>query len=133
MKTILVDAANTFTVEVDGTFIIFNELKQLLDTYPNHKIILTNANDEQAIRYGLVNLPYELFSLKHNPNKTAPEYFKRFLNQYSLGPKEVVYFEHDSDAVNSAKSVGIVSYLYDADKKDLTALKSFLDESNAII
>lgn len=129
MKTILVDVAYTFTIEVDGKFIIFNELNQLLDSYPNRKIILTNANDEQTIEYGLVDLPYELFSLKHNTNKTDPEYFTKFLNQYCLDPKDVVYFEHDSSAVNSAKSVGIVSYFYDSNKKDLIALKQFINKN----
>ena len=43
MKTILVDARNTFILK-DG---INQEMKTLLDTYPNRKIILTNANEEE--------------------------------------------------------------------------------------
>ena len=131
MKTILVDAAETFTIEIDVKYTIFNELRQLLDTYPNRKIILTNANDEQAPAYGLVTLPYELFTLKHNPDKTDPDFFKKFLKQYNLNADEVIYFEHNPEAVISAKSVGIVSYLYNynADRKDLVALKAFLDEN----
>lgn len=124
MKTILVDAAGTFVIEGEG---IFKELHELLEQYPNPKIILTNANDEQMPKYGLVNLPYPLFTLKHNPDKVDPEYFKQMLNHFKLEAKDVIYFEHSAEAVESARSVGITSYFYDAEKKDLVALKEFLD------
>jgi FMN phosphatase YigB (HAD superfamily) len=127
MKTILVDAAGTFVV--DGK--VNQELFKLLETYPNKKIILTNANDEQLITYGLVNLPYEMFSLKHNPDKVNPKYFETFLKEYNLAVTDVIYFEHSQEAVNSAKSVGIVSHFYDSEKKDLVALKEFLDSNLA--
>lgn len=41
----------------------------------------------------------------------------------------VVYFEHNEDAVKSAQSIGIKTYYYDAEKKDLDALKSYLLEN----
>lgn len=44
MKTILVDAINGLILE-DGT--IFDEMYKLLEQYPNPKIVLTGANDEQ--------------------------------------------------------------------------------------
>ena len=100
-----------------------------MEKYSNRKIILTNANDEQLIPFALVNMPYEMFSLKHNPDKVDPIYFKQMLKHYKLSPKDVIYFEHNPDAVKSAQSVGITSCLYDSDKKDLEALKSFLDKN----
>lgn len=124
MKTILVDAAGTFVIEGEG---IYQPLHNLLETYQNPKLIVTNANDEQMIEYGLVNLPYEMFTLKHNPDKTDPEYFKKLLSTYNFKPEDVIYFEHNEDAVKSAQSVGIVSHFYDGSKKDLEALKLFLD------
>ena len=126
MKTILVDAAFTFTIEKNGFFVVFRELHDLLETFHNKKIIVTNANDEQMIKFGLVNLPYELYSLKHDPDKVDPEYFKKLLEHYSLSADDVVYFEHDEDAVKSAESVGITSFFYDAQKRDLYALNEFL-------
>ena len=42
---------------------------------------------------------------------------------------DVVYFEHNPDAVKSAWLVGIVSYFYDNDAKDLRGLKDFLDKN----
>jgi len=125
MKTILVDAVGTFVV--DGK--INQQMFELLETFPNRKIILTNANDSQLSEFGLVNMPYEMFTLKHNPDKDNPEYFRTMLKHYDLTPEDCIYFEHSKEAVESAKSVGIGSYHYDEDKKDLEGLKKFLDEN----
>lgn len=126
MKTILVDAVNTFVILEKG---IFEEMHELLETFPNKKIILTGADDEQFIKFGLDNMPYEVFTLKHNPEKTDPEYYKKMLENFDLKSEEVVYFEHNPDAVKSAESVGITSYWYDPEKKDLNSLKDFLTEN----
>jgi HAD superfamily hydrolase (TIGR01509 family) len=123
MKTILVDAVNTLVIEGKG---IFKEMHDLLETFPNHKIVLTNANDEQYKEFGLAAVPYELFTLKHNPDKTDPIYFQKMLAQYGLSKDDVIYFEHNPEAVKSAQSVGITTYHYDAAKKDLVGLKNFL-------
>jgi len=125
MKTILVDAGKTFVVDTK----INNEMHKLLEQYPNRKIILSNENDEQLTINGLVNMPYEMFTLKHNPDKNDPKYFEIMLKHYNLKPEECLYFEHSIDAVNSAKSVGINSFHYDENKKDLVSLKKFLDEN----
>ena len=130
MKTILVDAVNCFVIEKeDDTFHIFKEMQDLLENFPNKKIILTGANDEQSKKFGLDKMPWEVFTLKHNPEKTNPEYYKIMLQKFNLSPENVIYFEHNSDAVKSAQSVGINTFYYDNDKKDLTALKQFLDEN----
>lgn len=71
------------------------------------------------------------FSLKHDPNKTDPKYFEILLALKHLTPEQVVYFEHNIDAVKSAESLGIKSYFYDHTKKDLAALKYFLDDNLA--
>jgi len=126
MKTILVDAAGTFVIEGEG---IYKPLYNLLEQYPNPKLIVTNANEEQMIKYGLVNLPYEMFTLKHNPDKTDPIYFQKLFEQYSLSADQVVYFEHSEEAVKSAESLGIPTFFYDADKKDVDSLRKFLGEN----
>ena len=123
MKTILVDAVYTF-VSDQGE--IFQEIYDLLEKYPNRKIILTGANDEQYKKFGLDRMPYEVFTLKHNPEKTDPEYFRILLKQFGLSAENVIYFEHNPDAVKSAESISIKSYHYDQDKKDLEVLKDFL-------
>lgn len=124
MKTILVDAVNTFVIESEG---IYRPLYDLLEKYPNRKIILTNANDEQMIKFGLTDLPYELYSLKHEPDKVDPKYFEKMLKHFNLKLEEVIYFEHNKEAAKSARSVGITTHRYDPDKKDLKTLKQFLD------
>ncbi|OGG37606.1 hypothetical protein A2110_00470 [Candidatus Jorgensenbacteria bacterium GWA1_54_12] len=126
MKTILVDAVDTFVIEGEG---IFKEMHDLLETFPNRKIILTGANDEQFKEFGLDKMPYEVFTLKHNPEKTDPRYYETMLAHFGLSKDDVVYFEHNPNAVKSAESVGITSYHYDPEKKDLVALKDFLTEN----
>ncbi len=124
MKTVLVDAVDCF---VSDTGVIFEEMHKLLETYPNRKIILTGADDEQFKTFGLDKMPYEVFTLKHNPEKTDPSYYEKMLENFGLTKDEVIYFEHNPKAVESAKSVGINTYFYDYDKKDLGGLKYFLD------
>ncbi len=126
MKTILVDAVNVFVIKGEG---IFNDMYNLLEWYTNKKIILTNANKEERENFWLNNLPYELFTLEHNPEKTDPRYYEMFLEKYCLSAEDIIYFEHNKDAVESARSIGIKTYHYDKDTKDLVKLKEFLDEN----
>jgi len=129
MKTILVDAVHCFVIEKDGSFGIFEDMHKLLDSFSNRKIILTGANDEQFKKFGLDNMPYEVFTLKHNPEKSNPTYYEKILQHFALDKDSVIYFEHDENAVNSAQVVGIKTYHYDNDKKDLVTLKKFLMEN----
>ena len=130
MKTILVDAVYCFVIEKDGSFSIFEEMQKLLDSFNNRKIILTGANDEQFRKFGLENMPYEVFTLKHNPEKADPIYYEKMLQNFALDKNDAIYFEHDENAVKSAQLVGIKAYHYDNDKKDLIALKKFLLENS---
>jgi len=123
MKTLLVDAWNTFVTN-DG---INKDMQQLLDGYINPKIILTNASAEELISFGIVDMPYPIFSLAHKPNKTNPEYYKKMLNELSLTSKDVVYFEHHEEAVKSARSLSIDT-LWFQQGSSLKNLKQFLDQ-----
>ncbi len=124
MKTILVDAINGLVLE-DGS--ILKKMHTLLEAYPNKKIVLTGANDEQFKHFKLDEVPYEVFTLKHNPEKTNPAYYQTLLKHYNLGSKDVIYFEHNAEAAESAKSVGIDTYFYDHTKEDMEPLKEFID------
>ena len=107
---------------------IYKPMQDLLEQYPNRKIILTGANDEQFKKFGLDKMPYGVFTLKHNPEKIDPRYYEILLERFGSKPEDMVYFEHNPEAVKSAQSVGIASYHYDPDKKDLVGLKQFLDD-----
>ena len=126
MKTILVDAIDGLILK-DGT--VFEEMHQLLEKYPNPKLVLTGANDEQFKEFNLNRSPYEVFTLKHDPEKTDPKYFEILLNKYNLKPSEVVYFEHNKEAAEVATQAGIKTMFYDCSKRDLKELKEFLDTS----
>ena len=121
-KTILVDAWNTFVTH-NG---INKELLSILDSFQNQKIIVTNANDSERIKFGIINMPYPVFSLSHNPNKTSPEYFEKLFKVYNLSANNVVYFEHNKDAIKSALSVGICSFWYNHEKPNIEELVTFL-------
>ena len=92
MKTILVDAINTFVIKGEG---IYRPLYDLLERYPNPKIILTNADDEQIKQLCLAKMPYELFTLKHNPDKVDPTYFKN--SRYYSQKKDIVSLKNFLD------------------------------------
>jgi HAD superfamily hydrolase (TIGR01509 family) len=126
MKIILVDAVNTLVIKDQG---IFQEMYNLLEQYLNKKIVVTNANDEQIIIFGLDKMPYEVFTLKHDPKKIDPNYFRILIQKYGFKIEDIVYFEHNIDAVKSAQSLGINTYHYNPVKKDLVSLKIFLDYS----
>lgn len=122
MKTILVDAWNTFVTE-NG---INQDLYEMLETFIEPKIIVTNANEEEKLKFGIVNMPYPVFSLAHNPNKTDASYFNILMDQLNLKTKDILYFEHNEDAVASARSLGITTYHFIA-KDPLDNLKAFLN------
>lgn len=124
MKTILVDGISGLILK-NGT--LQQEMYKLLEQYPNPKLVLTGANDEQWKEFNLDISPYEVFTLKHNPEKTDPEYFRVLLSKYSLTPDDVVYCEHSQEAADTAASVGIKTYFYDHTEQDIGALKRFID------
>ena len=126
MKTILVDAVNTFVDKETG---MFQDMYELLEQYPNKKIVLTNADDEQMQKFGLNDLPYDVFTLKHNPNKPDLVYFETMLKHFDLKADEVIYFEHNENAVKSAQSVGITTYHYDPETKNLETLRDFIEDN----
>lgn len=129
MKTILVDAVDAFVIETENGFEIFEPMRKMLDDFPNRKIILTGANDEQFKKFGLDKMPYEVFSLKHDPEKTDPEYYKKMLEHFNLKSEDVVYFEHNPEAVKSAQSVGIKTHFWDKEKRPLRELGIFLEHT----
>ncbi|MEA3463855.1 MAG: hypothetical protein U9R14_02155 [Patescibacteria group bacterium] len=126
IKIILVDAINAFVIKDEG---VFDDMYKMLKKYLNRKIILTGANDEEMENFGLNNMPYEVFTLKHDPEKTDPKYYEMMLKHFNFDVKDVIYFEHNEDAVKSAQTVGIITYHYGKDRRDLIALKKFINES----
>lgn len=125
MKTILVDAWNTF-LGSDG---VNKELFEMLETFPNTKIIVTNANPEERKELGMVGMPYRLYSLNHEPEKTDSEYFDRLMIDLDLEPEQLIYFEHNLQSVESARAVGIKSFHFDHINPDYKSLENFLIEN----
>ena len=121
-KVILVDAYHCLFTE-NG---INKEMQEILDSFPNRKIVLTNADDEQMLKFGIDKSPYEVFSLKHNPNKTDSGYYEKMLEHFHLKPSDCSYIEHNKDAITQAEKVGIKSFHY---KNNEELLEEFIRES----
>lgn len=129
MKIILVDAVYGLVIPKGDQFVIDADLHLLLEEFPNRKVIVTMANEEQMKSFGLDHAPYEVFTLKRNPEKSDPKHYEKLLQYLGVTAEDVVYFEHDIAAVKSAESVGIESYHYDSEKSDRVALRQFLKKS----
>ena len=80
--------------------------------YSNKKLILTNATSLEQEELGIINMPYEVFSLCHNPEKTDPLYFKTLCKKMNFKKENLLYIEHNNDALESARSFGINSFLF---------------------
>lgn len=122
-KVILVDAVYCL-VDENGNINI--ELKQYLDSLENRKIVVTNASLEKYKLYFKNLKDYEIFTLQRNPMKGNPEYFKTLLSNFKLKAEEVIYFEHDDEAVKSAQSIGIRATKYTG---DILMVKKFIEEN----
>lgn len=123
IQYILVDAWNTLVTE-EG---VNTQLLSLLDRYKASKIIVTNANEEEKIKLGIIDMPYPVFSLAHQPNKTNPLYFKKLLSHLSVEPDKVIYFEHHPEACKSAISLGIKTH-WQAKGADIKNIEVFLNQ-----
>lgn len=123
MKTILVDAINTFVIKGEG---IDQEIYDMLESFPNRIIVVTNADEDRLMEPDFSEVPYEIFTLSNDPNKADPEYYRMMLAQLMLSTDEVIYFEHNPEAIESAESVGITTYQFDPEEHDLASLKNFL-------
>ena len=108
MKIILIDAWNTLIKNKKLDIDLYN----FLEKFENRKIILTNANNKEQINYGIVEMPYDVFSLSHKPNKDDSLYFKLLIEKYKLRITNLIYIEHNYEAVQSALSIGIKAHHY---------------------
>ena len=71
-------------------------------------------------------MPYPVFSCDHNPDKENPDYYSTFLEKHDLTIDDVVYFEHNHQNADSARSIGIPTFLYNKVEKNI-------DEACAIL
>jgi FMN phosphatase YigB (HAD superfamily) len=104
---------------------------EMLEKFPNDKIILTNADEEKQVELWLVDLPYPMFTQSFDPMKTDPQFYKNFLEEYNFLATEPVYFEHHEWAVESARSIWIETYHFDKDERNLQTLKWFLEANSS--
>ena len=122
MKTILVDAWNTFVKNKK----IDLRLLKILEKFPCDKIIVTNANLSEQKDLGIINMPYSVFSLSHNPEKTNKLYFDILCNEKKLKKEELLYIEHNIVSVETAKTFGIKSILFN---ENYLEIEEFLNQN----
>ena len=122
-KIILVDAYHCLFDE-NG---INTEMQEILDLFPNRKIVLTNANDEQIIEFGIDKSPYEVFTLKHNPNKNEGRYYEKMLDYFGLEAENCIYIEHSKESVKQAEALEIKTFHYT--DESIKLLEEFIREN----
>lgn len=124
ISLVLIDARNTLFLWSWIDLI----LKTLLDSVETEKLVVTNANPREQIEYGINHSPYPVFTMNHNPNKTDPSYFNILMSNYHLQATDIIYIEHNIKAVESASSLGISSYHFDKDLRDIDKLKKRIQQ-----
>ena len=125
IKAILVDAISCL---FDEKRKINKKLLEMLLSYNLQLIIVTNVDLKDIINKPIIDIigqNISVFTIKNNPNKTNPQYFKELLREYNLNPNEIIYFDHSKENINSAEKIGINSELY----KNLNQIKKFIDEN----
>jgi FMN phosphatase YigB (HAD superfamily) len=65
----------------------------------------------------------------NTPEKIDPKYYETMLRHFGSTTNDVIYFENKEEAVKSARSVGITTYHYNPEKKDIEGLKEFIDKN----
>ena len=125
MKTLLIDAVNTFIIK--GEWIDQN-IYQIIQQYPDiQNIIVTNADYQQDNLFGLCDMPYPVFTGKKNPHKSDPSYYQLLYKTHNLNPQDIIYIEHNIDAIKSAQQNGInKTYHFDPLQKNYDKLDQFL-------
>lgn len=91
-----------------------------------HSLKLSYASEERLEHEDFSHVPYDIFTLQNNPNKSNPDYYLKILEHFGLKSQEVIYFEHNPDAIESAESVGIKTHYFDPEKRDVASLDRFL-------
>ncbi|MEK6824531.1 MAG: HAD-IA family hydrolase, partial [Nanoarchaeota archaeon] len=113
IKAILADAISTL-IDKEGKL---NEgLAKSLESTEREIIVVTNANPNE-IKSKLGRYNFKIFSLLKIPDKANPDYFKQLLKKYNLQPREVIYFDHKKENIESAGKLGIASELYEDNKQ----------------
>ena len=106
----------------------FNLNQDLFDSIKNlntQKILVVNGFKERAEKL-LEGTSFEVFSLDNKIKKDDPEFFKKCLEKYNLEPGQIFYIDHSKDNVNSAKTLGIKSEVFEDTPQAKEVLKNNL-------
>jgi len=107
-------------------FEINKNLLEIITSFDNKKILVVNGYSKKAKemfdRYNI-----EIFSLEDEKiKKDNIKFFEKLMQKYNLSPKQLIYFDHDKENVNSAVKSGIKSILYKNDNE----IKEFIEDNN---
>jgi leucyl-tRNA synthetase len=128
-KTILVDAVNTLFVKNGDELTLNLELAECLKSIDVTKIILTNAKDGVLVKLEdlIKEYNWKIFSLKFEPEKTDPEYYKIAVTELNIDIKNTIYFDHSEANLNSAKLSNINSFQYLNNKQTIELVGDFVN------
>ncbi|PIN93555.1 hypothetical protein COU54_02650 [Candidatus Pacearchaeota archaeon CG10_big_fil_rev_8_21_14_0_10_31_24] len=121
------------TILVDGMGTIYNEefqpnekLLTILNSFTNSKILVVNKFREKGSQALGKNISNSFSLEEQGINKNDPEYFKLLMEKFDISPENLIYFEHNSENVETASKLGIKSIHYTGNNNEI---KLFL-ESN---
>jgi leucyl-tRNA synthetase len=128
-QTILVDAVNTLFAKNEEELTLNIELAEYLNSVDATKIILTNAKDEVLVKLKdlIKDYGWQVFSLKFEPEKTDPEYYKTVVKEFNLDLNNTIYFDHSLANLESAKVSKINCFQYLSNKQTIELVDDFLN------
>jgi alanyl-tRNA synthetase len=127
-RLILVDGMHCL---YDKDFKLNKELLELINSLNTHSILVVNNFREKGSNLVKSQSPgrdtnWEAFSLEEKGiKKDNQEYFKILLKKFNLVPKEIMYFDHDKNNIQTAEKLGILSNHY----TDIKSTKKFIEDN----
>jgi putative hydrolase of the HAD superfamily len=110
-----------FKAEHQINFDLIESIRKLRKN--NRTCILATNQEKYRLEYMKKEMDFEMiFDKIYSSNligfkKPAPQYYSYIINDLNVNPSNIVFYDDRQENIESAKSLGIISYLYSPDLK----------------